>query len=399
MVVAVVSLATGAVPACAQIPANWDRGFNFTGWWHTDYATPQAAKSLVALKATGANSVALTPTWYQATKTSTVIAPDLRSPDDAAIRVIVAQAHSLGLKVMFRPLVDVNDGTWRGSITPLDRAAWFVSYRAFIDHYADLAQQLGVGELSLGAEMGSMAGDATSWRALIADVRTRYHGTLTYGANWDDYAGVTWWDALDEIGIDAYMPLAAWGITPDADSIVADWSSTTANWGRHHNYLSELAAFQAAWGKPIKFTEVGYTSTATNLLAPYEDGGIYDGDAQVRAFNALFRAFQDKPWFRGVYIWNWDVWMDMYGPGNTSHPIQNKPAQLSVTNWFANAAVGDATTTPPPSQPLEDPAATPPVVSTTAPTTSRRRALAKRRAAAMRRAAARRRAAAKRHAR
>ena len=359
-----------AVSAGSQLPANWDRGFNFTAWWHTDYGTQQAAASLVALKATGANSVALTPMWFQATKTSTAIAPDQRTPDDASIRTIVAQAQSLGLKVMFRPLLNVDDGTWRGSIAPADHAAWFASYQAFLDHYADLAKELGVQELSLGAEMGSMASDAARWRALIAEVRSRYSGTLTYGANWDDYMRVSWWDALDEIGIDWYGKLAN-GETPDEDTIVSAWSA----------YVNQLSALHAKWNKPIKFTEVGYTSTTTNLVAPQETGGTYDGDAQVRAFNALFRVFADKSWFRGVYIWHWDVWGSNYGPGDTNHPIQNKPAQLTVTDWFSHAATADLPGTVAAKKRL--------TVQRKHLTARQKRALAKARAAARRRAHAR----------
>ena len=45
------------------------------------------------------------------------------------------------------------------------------------------------------------------WRKIIAAVRAVYRGKVTYGANWNDYAEVKFWDALDYIGVLAYFPL------------------------------------------------------------------------------------------------------------------------------------------------------------------------------------------------
>ena len=43
---------------------------------------------------------------------------------------------------------------------------------------------------------------------LIGDVRRVYTGTLTYGANWgDEVEQITFWDALDLVGVSFYEPL------------------------------------------------------------------------------------------------------------------------------------------------------------------------------------------------
>src|SRR4029453_16228423 len=46
--------------------------------------------------------------------------PRSRSNDDDAVRRAIAELHGLGLKVMLKPHVDVEDGTWRAQITPTD---------------------------------------------------------------------------------------------------------------------------------------------------------------------------------------------------------------------------------------------------------------------------------------
>ena len=50
-----------------------------------------------------------------------------------------AKAQELGFDEWLKPHVDVKDGSFRGEIQPDDRTAWFGSYRAMIEHYADLA--------------------------------------------------------------------------------------------------------------------------------------------------------------------------------------------------------------------------------------------------------------------
>ena len=65
------------------------------------------------------------------------------------------------------------------------------------------------------------------WRQIIAAIRQVYHGKLTYGGNWDSFNEVTFWDALDYIGVLAYFPLTK---TPNPSSaeIAAAWDRKCA---------------------------------------------------------------------------------------------------------------------------------------------------------------------------
>jgi hypothetical protein len=319
-----------AAQAGASVPSNWDKGFNFTTWWNDTLGTQASAASMDQMTTTHANSIAIVVTWYQAGATSTTMAPDSRTPSDAAITTAISRARSRGLKVMLVPHVDSNDGVWRGSLTPTSASTWFANYTKMLVHYADLARTNKVAQLSVGTEFKSLSGStySSSWKSLIASVRQHFSGSLTYAANWDEYKSVNWWGSLNVIGVDGYFPLTLDPYTPmTADQIAAAWNQY---------YMADLQAVTKTYGRPLEFTEVGYTSTASNVFKPFQVLGAYDADAQVRAFNGLFQAFKSQAWFRGMYIWNWDGgWTGSGGSSDTSWLVQNKPAQSTITNWFS----------------------------------------------------------------
>jgi hypothetical protein len=317
--------APGPRPATAE--RSWARGFNFTNWTPDGYATPAAAASLAEMRATGADTVALIPTWYQAYRDSTAIAPDPeKSPTDASLTIAVALAHANGLKVFLRPLVDAVGPVSRTDFDPRSPDAWFASYERFIDHYAILAQRLGADTLSVGAELTSLDGPQydAQWRRIIAGVRRRFHGALTYSANtraaWDH---VRFWDALDAIGVDAYFPLARG--TPSTADLVARWGAS---------YVPPMAALAARYGKRVLLTELGYPSATTASWTPWESRGGYSATAQQRGLDAALRAFTSQPWFGGAMVWDWSVDPRAGGAGDTDYTPQHKPAQATLEHWF-----------------------------------------------------------------
>lgn len=66
---------------------------------------------------------------------------------------------------MVKPCIDPLDDTWRALIQPTGWPAWFTSYRAFILHYAELAQQEGVEQFSVGVEYTSAERYEAEWRS------------------------------------------------------------------------------------------------------------------------------------------------------------------------------------------------------------------------------------------
>jgi hypothetical protein len=330
----VVGLLVLSTSACAQspvsaappVPAGWIKGFVFTAWSPDGYASDAAQRSLDAMTTTGPNAVALIATLYQDAPDSSEVGPDPeRTPSAGSLATAIERARARGLRVRLRVPVDLRSGGLRSSIDPADPHAWFASYGRWLVHYARLAEAEGVDSLDVGVELAGLSGAAHErrWRCLIARVRRVFHGRLSYGANWDEYRQVGWWDALDEIGVDAYFPLAR---EPGAgvDAVVAAWAP----------YLDELEAVQARFRRPVVFSELGYTSTPLALVQPWAPGDTYDPAEQQTGFAAAFRALAGKSWFGGVYIWHWSDDPTAGGPGDLDHTPQGKPAEATIREWF-----------------------------------------------------------------
>lgn len=108
-------------------------------------------------------------------------------------------------------------------------------YETFVTHYAQLAQFWGVEQLCIGTELQATQSREANWRDVVAAARAVYSGSLTYSANHDDPGeAVTWWDALDTIGVSAYYQLTGEN-DPILDELRAAWTSRA-------EVLSDLSA-------------------------------------------------------------------------------------------------------------------------------------------------------------
>jgi hypothetical protein len=314
------------------VPPGWHRGANVTAWDPDAYASATAADALAALRATGTDRAALVPTWYMARATSSEIHADPSlTPTDTALRTAARTARSLGMRVVIKPHIDVHDGTFRGDIAPASRSRWWHAYRVMLRHYAELAQQEGAAMLEVGTELTSMSADERQWRALIADVRARFTGKLTFAANWIDGARVIrFWDALDAIGIDAYMPLIADDPDPSVARLARAW--------KDRGYVAQLQALSRRHRRPVLFTELGYRSRRGTAASPWEwsdAGGAVAQEPQARAYEAAFQVFARRPWFHGIYWWDWSAqgWNAEVGDG--SHRFAGKKAEAVVRSWYS----------------------------------------------------------------
>jgi len=312
------------------------KGISYAAWWEGAYQAPEADQSLVNLAATGANWIALIVTGYQETVSSTSITyTPPRTPTDADLIHAIEQAHSLGMKVMLKPHVDLSDDPdhWRGQIRFEDEAdwqAWFTSYRDFINHYAELAEANGVEAFVVGVELGGTTEREAEWRQVVAEVRERFSGPITYAANWGgEEVSITWWDAVDYIGVDAYYPL-----TDKNDPTVQELK---AAWRERVTMLRELSR---RYGRPVLFTEIGYPSIDGANRAPWawEGSGPVDPQEQADCYQAAFESFWDEPWFLGAFWWMW--WTDptIGGPVDDSYTPYRKPAEQVLRVWYGASA-------------------------------------------------------------
>ena len=311
-------------------------GVTHVSWWHDEYGYASGADSRRALAATGAPWSGLLVTWYMQRASSNEIRPlPERSNDDAVVRTAIAELHALGLKVVLKPHVDVEDGTWRAQITPADEALWFESYAAFLEHYVALAAEGRVEMLVVGTELASMSGarHAGDWATLLARVRARYSGLLTYAANGvepaDEFTSVSFWPALDLLGLDVYTPLTG-KTNPTRQELEAGWRRNRDG----HDMLAAFSNFQQAYAKPLVFTEVGYRSGDGANRAPWDWGASLAPDAaeQADCYAALYAVWSPQSsWMKGPFWWAWDVAPP--GAGDTGYNPRGKPAEDVLRQW------------------------------------------------------------------
>jgi hypothetical protein len=326
-------------------------GIVYTSWWFDEYgnyedppiATGAATTSMNQLAQTNANYASVLVTQYVATGTSTTIAPDAtKTPLDDQVAFAIQGFHNQGLKVLLKPHVDSQDGTWRGEFEPTSIPAWFASFQTFIVHYATLAQANHVEGLVFGTEYKtlSVAANESYWATVIAAIRQVYTGKLIYGANatsaGDEFTTVSFWPLVDIIGVDGYVGLTT-QTNPTVAQLVSAWTDSTENGG-----FNAVAAFQnlnTTYNKPVIFTELGYESTAGTNTEPWNsslsDG--YDPAEQEDCYEAFFEVFsQQTSWMQGVFWWAWQV--PALAASDTGYDPNGKPAgTTTLPNWFGSA--------------------------------------------------------------
>jgi hypothetical protein len=327
-ILAVLLVAAPARPPAAPEtrPQGVIRGVNFTSWWHDEYANAEAAGSFEGLAATGVRAVALIATQYQdSPHASKVTADPERTPSDTALAIAATRARARGMSMRLRMLVDVKSGQPRVEIAPARPEAWFASYGERVRHYARLAHRLGADALEIGGELKQTTGarNAGRWRRLVAVAREEFGGRVSYAANWDEIRQITWWDALDEIAVDAWFPVA-YAPSPTENDVVAAWQP-------HLETLSELAT---RFRRPVVLSELGYSSSAGALIEPWRQGNHYSAEEQVTGLEAAFRALAGRPWLRAIYLWHWNADPTAGGPGDTDHTFQGKPAASAAAAWL-----------------------------------------------------------------
>ncbi len=300
---------------------------------------------------TGSNSIELAPRIFTSTRTSnSVLNVPQKTESDANIAEAVANAHAHGLSVLLKPMLSGLDGTIASSLAPSDANAFFASYKAQIVDYARVAQELHANSLSIGNELSALTGPQylNEWTSIIHAVRQVYHGTITYAAATDEANHVSFWNQVDEIGINAYPPLTT-KTDPTVTQLEQAWKSVSANpyWSNAINHMSPVDFFHSLsseYGKQVLFTEVGYQSvTGTNIDPGNPSSHTPDAQAQANAFNAFFNVMSSEggSWFKGAEIWDWDG-QNVVSP--TGFSPMGKPAQSLIADWFSGHAQPPAAT-------------------------------------------------------
>ncbi len=294
------------------------------------YGTASCVEALATARAAGANAVSLNVSGFQPSVGDPTIAfgasHDPRH-GDAPLRRTIRDARVVGLRVLLKPyliLERITEEDWRGTIayeSAADMERWWAAYRAFILHYARLAAEEKADSYSVGVELRAMAVAAPErWSRLIADVRAVFPGELTYAANWwGEYDEVPFWPELDWIGVQCFFPLS---VEPDPSR-----GELLAGAAVIASTLEEIAL---GFGKPLVLTEVGFKSSSGAAGAPWQwpsSDDRADAGIQARAYEAILIAFEGRPWFRGMFFWNWLSDPDPARKFRADFTPQGKPAQ------------------------------------------------------------------------
>jgi hypothetical protein len=321
-------------------------------------------KYIDEIAATGSNAICLSVAGYQENCASTSIFIDARrTPSTDRIKALIAQAHQRKLRVLLMPIVlleNPRSGEWRGKIEPRDWDDWWEDYNNYLLHYARVAQDAGVEILAVGSELISTEKDhADRWRGLIAGVRKRYKGYLIYSANWDHFRPVSWWDAVDIVGMTTYYDLTS-GKQPTVERLMKSWKPIR----------QDVLEWQKTIGRPIMFTEVGWPNQVTCAQYPWDytrSPDQPDPNAQANCFEAFFRTWIAEPSVAGYLVWEWRNY-----PGQVVDPKKDtgyvpcgKPAMAVIGKYYRMpdpttrpaAATGTAPATTPASRSTSRPAA------------------------------------------
>ena len=295
----------------------FQKGVSFAAEGPGGYRSEAAVKMLGQLPRFGVNAVALIPYGFER-RGSTDIAIGGSMETDEGLEGLARVAHALGMKVMLKPGMWTDGGGFAGDLDFPDsaaRARWFASYQRLVEHYAALATRMHADVFCIGGEFVKLSRYDADWRRLIQRARELYPGPIVYAANFgQEFETLTFWDALDYIGLQEYYPL------PD------DLTTT--------EIVAKVEAVEKKYRKPVIFTEAGFPSAAGANRKPWDDsGGNVSLDLQTPCYDAIFRAFYGQPWFEGVYWWKVGT-NPGGGPEDTSHTPWGKPAMRVIARYY-----------------------------------------------------------------
>lgn len=288
-----------------------------------DWAYPLSDQSLLALRETGATWVSLNAFITQG--------DDPEISRQATIHAI-QEAHRLGLNVFLRPkFEDTNLQSYHHETgySAEQWQAWADRHTEELLPYAQIAEDYQVEMFSVGYEMRATEPEAEHWRAIIQKVREVYQGPLTYSSLPNEEADITWWDAVDFIGVDGYYNLSN-SANPSETELKKGWVP----------YLNNLKQLSQKYNKSVILTEIGYPSTVSAAADPGNwMHGTIDLELQARLYKVLFEVIRENSWIRGVFIWAWDETPYQGGTCDFEHTPKGKPAENVMREFFGAPTV------------------------------------------------------------
>lgn len=277
-----------------------------------------------------------------------------------------------------------NFGSLGGSANQLEKG-WMDSYSVFASEYARLSAKYNLPYFIIGDGLADVTTDGPEttakadpksidrgvpgesfptcsgrrdceWRHVIHAIQSpeyanyakhtqqpggNYTGKLIYAASWrgssegataPEFENITWWDAVDIIGVDAYFPLSQNNADLAVGQLQASWQGQRPCGSKDPNVcpgniVSRLAAVASKYGRSVIFTAAGYGSTpGANSGPPIPSSANlanHDQPEQLADMQALLETFTGEAWWAGAF-WNGD---------EPIAPRNSQPGWASNSNW------------------------------------------------------------------
>ena len=298
-------------------------GFNLITWDRRALTNAEPWKTAIrSMRDVGVSRVTIVP--YQLLNKTTLRLDRssqyqlVSGPGLDLVAEIIQHAREHGLSVGVKPMIEIDNEKgegviWRGSlhIASHDIGTFFQSYTGYVLDALRTAKSQGADRFYIGSELRSLVRNAEThpyWSQLIEACRQEL-GTsgciLSYAANFDEYQYVPFWRDLDEIGIDAYFPLARHdeALGPGRPGI-DDLHRRLAK------IMADLRAFSRRHDRPVMLAEWGVVPFDLTTIEPSNDqpSSRPDPEEALNAYSALIAAVgQQGDWLKGVDFWHWGV--------------------------------------------------------------------------------------------
>lgn len=318
-----------AVPAESAPPAFYKGMTVSCQTWGIEWQMPEMETTLDELKSLGVNSIAIHP-YARIQEDGHVVAGRRAGADTSHITTPLRWARERGMSAMLIPHIAYwgTKFSWRGEIdfvTPEEWDRFFSDYETWIVQMATLAEAEHAEIFCVGLEFSHPQKQEERWRKIIAAVRAVYRGKVTYGANWNEYAEVKFWDALDYLGVLAYFPLTKTA-NPSAEEISDAWEKRCA----------ELAKYSKQQGKQFLFVEIGYNESSRAAAEPwgFKTGGDYAAEIQQRCIDVAFGLPARHPFIAGMFWWKWFPEIPHHHEEN--YKLQTEPIKALISKHWGD---------------------------------------------------------------
>jgi len=323
---------------------------------------PSLDNAMLTIQGISANHVVLAPSWSFTRSSPPVLNPvPGQDPLVADTVSMITRAQENNLTVILRPVphfpLDASEWWALGNRDAAWWDAWFEQYRKFVLNFADIGTSenapmlvlggdwidpaLPEGTLADGTPSGVPADAEARWRALLAEVDTRYDGEIVWGLVYKDELQTppAFLDEVDQVMLLWQAPLSENDTASGAD-MVAEAARRLDT-----EVLPALASFEL----PV-ILNIAYPSAAGGITGclPDPEGGCLtilemsqpsleapqvelDLTEQVEAYNALLTVVADRGWIEGF------IARDFYPAAalrDKSIGIYGKPTADALSYWY-----------------------------------------------------------------